>query len=143
MEPKEYKLLIAEYSEYPGPRYCNQGSFSGEHFYHTALNESFGNAFLGDAILTIDLDGTAGYASSFLDEAFGSLIFDFSLAIVKDHLRIISKQEPDWKDLIENTIFSDWEERRRKNEPPKITQSHTEWFRVLNGNLEKGIWIHY
>lgn len=37
-----------------------------------------------DLMLLVDLDGTSGYPSSFLDEAFGELVYDFSLEEVKN-----------------------------------------------------------
>lgn len=60
----------------------------------------------------MDLDNTAGYASSFLDEAFGNLVFDFTLDNVKRMVEIISNQEPHWKDMIEKQTYQQWEERR-------------------------------
>ena len=33
----EKTIKVREYSEYPGPRYVEQGEFSGEEFYHTIL----------------------------------------------------------------------------------------------------------
>lgn len=112
MESSEYKLIIAEYSEYPGPRYCVQGDNSGEDFYHTKLNPAFYEALTTKKILVVDLDGTVGYASSFLDEAFGNLAYDFSSETVIKNLKIISNQEPDWKEMILDNIIPDWEKRR-------------------------------
>lgn len=75
------------FTEYPGPRYKDQGEFSGEEFYVTMLNEKFYTCYKENSLLVIYLDGTAGYPSSFLDEAFGELIYDFSKKIVQKHLR--------------------------------------------------------
>src|ERR1035437_3405231 len=122
MESIEYKLIISEYTEYPGPRYCIQGNHSGEDFYHTKLNEAFFEAIKNKESLTVDLDGTAGYASSFLDEAFGNLAFDFSSDKVLSNLIIISNQEPDWKAMIMDNIIPDWENRRVNNDKPKKTE---------------------
>jgi len=140
MEPNKYKLIIADYSEYPGPRYCIQGDHSGEDFYHTRLNGEFFIALENHMKLTIELDGTAGFASSFLDEAFGNLVFDFSSDTVKSNIIIISNQEPDWKEMIMNNIIPDWESRRKKKETPKKTQEHNEWYRLENGTLIKKVW---
>ena len=141
MESNKHKLIIAQYSEYPGPRYSNQGDCSGEDFYHKKLNEAFADAFEEDNVLTVNLDGTAGYASSFLDEAFGNLIFDFTAAIVKPKIKIISNQEPDWEEMIINEVFADWEQRRLDNESPKKTEMHGPWFRFIEGSLKKEKWI--
>ncbi|MCK9220910.1 MAG: STAS-like domain-containing protein [Bacteroidales bacterium] len=140
MESSGNKLIIAGYSEYPGPRYCVQGDNSGEDFYHSILNDAFYLAVTKQEKLTVDLDGTAGYASSFLDEAFGNLSYDYSSETVKKYLVIISNQEPDWKDTIMNHIIPDWEQRRTKGNKPKKTHNHAEWYRLENGTLTKKIW---
>jgi len=141
MEPNKRRLNIAGYSEYPGPRYCNQGDCSGEDFYHLKLNPEFAEAVNSKETLVINLDGTAGYASSFLDEAFGNLVFDFTEELVRRNLELISKQEPDWKEMIFNEVFADWEERRLKNKAPKKTEKHQEWYRLEKGILNKKKWL--
>jgi hypothetical protein len=142
MDPQIIQFKIKDdYNEYTGPRYCNQGSASGEDFYHNHLNKIFTNAYQEGKILEINLDDTAGYLSSFLDEAFGNLIFDFSLDVVKPRIKIISTQEPDWVDMIFNEVFKDWENRRLNNNNPKKTEHHNEWFRLINKQLIKKIWI--
>lgn len=128
--PNDLKVYVRQYAEYPGPRYCDQGDFSGEDFYHSILNPEFAKAYDSKGKLVVDLDGTAGYASSFLDEAFGNLVFDFSAGIVRNHLVIISKQEPDWKELILNEVLSDWDQRRAKKQSPKKTEVHKSWVRI-------------
>jgi hypothetical protein len=66
----EAKLSVArDFSRHPGPRYILQGKWSGEQF--RKLIVEYLNKY--DKIL-IDLDGTSGIGSSFLDEAFGGLI---------------------------------------------------------------------
>lgn len=121
----EKKIIrIVDYCEYPGPRYCDQGDYSGEDFYHNVLNNEFYNALNSNIKLIIDLDNTAGYASSFLDEAFGNLVFDFTKDKVIQFVEIKSNEEPDWITMIENNVYSDWETRRKQNKKPKITISH-------------------
>ena len=44
-------------------------------FFITLLKKSFETKIK----LQVVLDGTAGYAPSFLDEAFGNLVYDFGL----------------------------------------------------------------
>jgi STAS-like domain of unknown function (DUF4325) len=135
MEKQTY--FITEFTEFPGPRYCDQGDFSGENFYHTKLNKCFYNALINGKILSIVLDGTAGYASSFLDEAFGNLVFDFTLECVKKNLEIISIEEEDWKIMIENEVYLDWEKRRKSNKPAKKTIKHNSWHRFVNNAFVK------
>lgn len=141
MEPNKHLLNIIQYSEYPGPRYSSQGDCSGEDFYHKRLNLAFAQAFLEDEPLIVNLDGTAGYASSFLDEAFGNLVFDFTLQNVNPRIKIISNQEPDWIEMIKSEVFSDWEQRRIKNENPKKTVIHEPWYRFIRGELKEKKWI--
>jgi len=69
--------------------------------------------------LVVDLDNTAGYASSFLDEAFGNLVYDFEFDDIKSILKIISNQEPDWKDIILDDILYKWKEKKDRNLPRK------------------------
>lgn len=141
MEHEAIKLKIkSDYNEYTGPRYCIQGKSSGEEFYHKLLNPSFVEAYQKGQHLVVDLDDTAGYLSSFLDEAFGNLVFDFSVDIVRPRLKIISLQEPDWETMILTDVFKDWENRRLNNNPPKKTEEHTEWFRLVDNKLIKKIW---
>lgn len=141
MESSKHKLIIAEYSEYPGPRYSVQGESSGEEFYHKILNKAFYDAYNEEEVLTVILDGTAGYASSFLDEAFGNLVYDFSLSVVKDYLHIISLEEPDWKEMIINESFVEWEKRRKQNSPPRKTSEHSAWFRLQDNELISNVWL--
>lgn len=66
-----YKISIAkDYTEYPGGRYTTDGKFSGEDFRDTILIPMIKK----HQLVEVDLNGTAGYGSSFLEEAFGGLI---------------------------------------------------------------------
>lgn len=132
--------VLRNFSEYPGLRYCSISEHSGEEFYHKVLNKEFKESFENDEVLQVNLDQTGGYASSFLDEAFGNLVFDFSLSVVKKHVKIISEEEPHWKDMIENQTFNEWENRRSKDEQPKVTANHDPWYRLVNKKIEEKIW---
>jgi hypothetical protein len=142
MEKQEKKYFsVIDYSQSPGPRYCAQGDDSGEDFYHVKLNGLFAEAYNENAILVVTLDGADGYASSFLDEAFGNLVYDFGLDIVKKHLEIISNDEDVWIDMIKNETFNEWEKRRIHSESAKVTADHKAWFRLVNGELKEENWI--
>ncbi|MBR5702753.1 MAG: STAS-like domain-containing protein [Bacteroidales bacterium] len=143
MEKQEKHLYfsVIDYSQSPGPRYCIQGDDSGEHFYHTQLNSLFTEAYKENALLVITLDGADGYASSFLDEAFGNLVYDFSREIVSKHLRIVSNDEDVWTEMIENETFPEWEKRRINSVCAKVTVDHGPWFRLIDGELRQDIWI--
>ncbi len=69
------KIIIAkDFSKFPGPRYIRQGPNSGELFRDTKLYPAFIEAYEKGSKLEIDLDGVAGYGSSFLEESFGGLV---------------------------------------------------------------------
>lgn len=114
---------VADFSLRPGPRYCEQGKFSGEEFYDHFLKSWFEEAINSNSSLEVILDGTDGYLTSFIDESFGRLVFDFGLNEVKSRLIVISKLEPEWLNRLENKTFPAWSERRKKGDAPKHTKS--------------------
>lgn len=132
--------VLEDFSEFPALRHCNISDESGEKFYHNVLNKAFKEAYEKDEKLTVNLDATAGYASSFLDEAFGNLVYDFTLDIVKSKIEIISEQEPHWKEMILNQTYPQWEARRKSKQQPVVTASHEAWFRLINNELKLEIW---
>ena len=132
--------VLNDFSEFPGLRHCNISDLSGEEFYHNVLNPAFEKAYSAKEQLIVNLDNTAGYASSFLDEAFGNLVYDFSLDVVKSSVIIVSEQEPHWKEMIETQTFTQWEERRKGKKCPKVTKEHTAWYRLENNQIKKEIW---
>ena len=68
--PKSEIKISDSFSRYPAGRYIKDGPFSGELF----RNEFLEPALQGGNKTIIDLDGTRGYGSSFLEEAFGGLV---------------------------------------------------------------------
>ncbi len=62
--------IAKEFSIYPGGRVPSDGLFSGEDFRENFLLP----IFQGTEKVIIDFDGTRGYGSSFLEEAFGGLV---------------------------------------------------------------------
>lgn len=137
------KINIREdFSEYPKLRYIDLSENSAEKFYHEKLNSAFAESIEKNGKLEVNLDNTAGYTSSFLDEAFGNLVYDFSQDIVLEHLDIISKDEPYWKDMILNETFPEWEKRRTQKKDPRKSISHKAWYRLINGIPQQQIWIN-
>lgn len=65
-------INVKDFSEFPGPRKEVVGPNSGEKFRETVLLPAI-NANPSERIV-VNLDGTAGYGSSFLEESFGGLI---------------------------------------------------------------------
>lgn len=69
-----------DFSATPGPRYIVEGDFSGELFRREVLVFKINKAIQDNLKLLVDLDGTAGYGTSFLEEAFGGLIRDDNIS---------------------------------------------------------------
>lgn len=134
--------VLKDFSEFPKLRYNELSAFSAEKFYHEVLNEKFAETINNDGVLEVNLDNTAGYTSSFLDEAFGNLVYDFGLDEVRNHLQIITNDEPYWLDMIKNETYLEWENRRKIKEEPKKTVAHPAWYRYINNKLEKKVWIN-
>ncbi|MEO9021765.1 MAG: STAS-like domain-containing protein [Ginsengibacter sp.] len=132
--------VLDSFSEFPALRHCIISDKSGEEFYHRVLNKKFKEAYEKNEKLTVNLDATAGYASSFLDEAFGNLVYDFTLDVVKSKIEIISEQEPHWKEMIINQTYPQWEKRRRDGKVPKVTADHEPWYRLINNELKLNKW---
>lgn len=137
---KTIDFSIIEFSQSPGPRYCSQGDDSGELFYHQILNQKFAEAYQAGNNLRVILDGADGYASSFLDEAFGNLVYDFGESAVRNTLIIVSEDEEVWITMISNETIPEWERRRKDSQAPKMTTSHDAWYRIVDGNLTKSVW---
>lgn len=98
--------FIKDFTEYPGGRSRSTSDGSAEEFYEDVLQGKFKQAVSEDKALVVDLDGAAGYAGSFLDEAFGRLGHEFGLEECKKRLEIITTEEP----YLVDDIFSAIEE---------------------------------
>lgn len=89
------RLKIAEeFSHVPGPRSRHEGDFSAEEFREELLLPRFLAAEKAEEKLFVDLDGGAGYATSFLEEAFGGLAREYTPERVLNVLTIVSSEEP-------------------------------------------------
>ena len=143
IEDMKTYIVSKDYFPLTGLRYCKRSAHSGEDFYHQKLNAWFADAYENQEIMSVVLDGGEdGYGPSFLDEAFGNLVYDFGLEIVKQWLIIDSSGDPEWGESIETETFPIWEENRKKGIVPLKTEEHEEWFKVEGGKLEKKVWIH-
>lgn len=96
--------IAKDFSVSPGPRYVSEGPFSGELFRETILNPRFTEALQKGEKLTVNLDGTLGYGTSFLEEAFGGLARIHGEEIVQKNLEIISAEEPYLKDDVADYV---------------------------------------
>ena len=84
--------VAKEFSPYPSGRVTKDGDFNGERFrrehllpaIHQALSK--GN---DTSSVVVDLDGVRAFGSSFLEEAFGGLARDKSIAI-RDAIKVLT-----------------------------------------------------
>lgn len=67
-------IRIADYARSPGGRYISDGPHSGEWFRDEILAPALVAAARDNDRVEVELDGTSGYGSSFLEECFGGLI---------------------------------------------------------------------
>jgi hypothetical protein len=84
--------IAAEYSRIPGARYISDGPYSGEDFRVKFLEEHFRD-ITANYPLEINLDGTEGYATSFLEEAFGGLARLYGIDRCLSRLRFVSEED--------------------------------------------------
>jgi hypothetical protein len=111
------KLKIAtDFSKAPGPRYIGEGKHSGQEFREQILYPRVLAALSDKTQLTIDLDGTFGFGTSFLEEAFGGLIRDNKLGIddILGVICFVSTEEPDLVDEIKAYMQEAASEEKRK-----------------------------
>ena len=92
---KQFKIS-RDFSRTPGPRFREEGDWSGEVFRESYLLPFIQNANAEGAIVLVDLDGTAGLGTSFLEESFGGLVRHnhYSQAELLKLLDFKSSEEP-------------------------------------------------
>lgn len=89
-----HKISIAiDFSVTPGFRNVTDGPFSGEEFRKAQLVPLFEDR-QDDSPIEVNLDGGAGYATSFLEEAFGGLAREFGIERCLKRLSFVSEEEP-------------------------------------------------
>ncbi len=86
-------IICKDFTDAPGPRFKNQGDFSGEAFREDYLVPKFKEALEKKEKLVINFDGTFGYPTSFLEEAFGGLKEKYSKELILKTLEFISNDE--------------------------------------------------
>lgn len=94
--------VATDFSRTPGVRTLSEGDFSGEVFLSNYLYPRFAEAVRQGQILTINLDGTAGYATSFLEASFGGLVRGDTaqgipatdLRTAQRHLKLVCTDDP-------------------------------------------------
>jgi len=82
--------VARDFSKYPAGRYREDGPANGQLFREKFLLP----ALKVSKPLTIELDGTRGYGSSFLEEAFGGAVREgFPPATVKSAFQLVSEDQ--------------------------------------------------
>ena len=82
--------IANDFSVFPGGRYRSDGEFSGEEFRDNILIP----ALQKYQQVIVELDGTRGYGSSFLEEVFGGLVREgYDRKFIKAHLTLSSNRE--------------------------------------------------
>jgi|SRR5579872_7627335 len=84
-------IRVADSAPSPGGRFRRDGPFSGEWFRDDILAPALREAIQRRDPVTVVLDGTSGYGSSFLEEVFGGLIRTGTFS--RDQLRAYLKIE--------------------------------------------------
>ena len=131
-------IRVLDFTEAPGPRFISQGEHSGEQFYVDVLNKAMARCIKDNKELDVLLDGTAGYPSSFLDQAFGELIYDFTRAIVEKRVHIVTVINRRRKLKLESETYPQWEEKRKSSPDLRHeTQEFELYFIDKDGNLNK------
>ena len=87
-------LISKDFSPTPGPRRKSEGDFSGQLFREGSLEPAFIEALKDNKKIVINLDGTLGYGTSFLEEVFGGLQRKYPKINVLEYIDLISKEEP-------------------------------------------------
>lgn len=92
MAAKQTINISSDFSTEPYGRYPTDGDDNGARFRDEWLVPSMSKF---DSV-TINLDGTEGYMSSFLEEAFGGLVRHghYSAQAAKSKLKLISEEDP-------------------------------------------------
>jgi hypothetical protein len=97
-------LKILEFTRTPGPRKRIEGHGSGEEFLETYLLPRFLEARKLGSTLHVDLNGAAGFPTSFLEEAFGGLARKFGSKVVEATVTVSCEDEPYVEDEVRRYV---------------------------------------
>lgn len=98
-------IRVADFTLTPGARYPADGPYSGQEYRDDYLAPAFRAAVDRGILLVVDMDGPHGYATSFLEEAFGGLARAFGIELVLKHLRVKCAQIPHLRQEIKQYIL--------------------------------------
>ena len=88
-----------------GARLYSDGPFSGQEFFEKLLKPKYQEAIKSKVKLKIILDGTEGFASSFLNEAFIRLGSEFGPDEVWNNLVLVSNEIPKYIKKVKESIY--------------------------------------
>lgn len=103
--------IAMDYTKTPGGRLIKEGAWSGEDFRIKQLKPAYTKAKEMGEHLTVVLDGGYGYATSFLEEAFGGLARELKDPDILN-ITIVSEEEPVLVEKVKNYISSALKESR-------------------------------
>lgn len=88
-------IRVCDFSKTPGSRYRDEGkkAHSGQEFREDTLEPNFKIAIAKNQKLLVDLDGTIGYGTSWLEEVFGGLARAYGKEKVLNLLDFKSEEE--------------------------------------------------
>lgn len=95
-----------DFSDAPGARYYTDGPDSGQEFYEKILRPKFEEAMKQSCKLIVDMDGTYGYATSFISESFGTLSRDYGASVVMGMVLIVSDEDVKLKEYVQKVILN-------------------------------------
>lgn len=96
--------IADDFTKSPGARTKEDGPFSGEEFYEKLLKSKFEEILKTEEKLEVILDGTDGFASSFLNESFRRLAQHFGKELVKSKIIITSNEISRYKEIAMEAI---------------------------------------
>lgn len=97
--------IAKQFTMTPGARLYSDGEKSGQEFFDLLLRNSFLEAVAQNVKLKVILDGTEGYPSSFLNEAFSLLGNEFGADEVWQRLIIVSDEVPKFITKVKNAVY--------------------------------------
>lgn len=106
--------IVKDFSRCPGARYPEEGNNSGQEFREKLLSPKFREAIESGNHLIVILDGSAGYATSFIEEAFGGLVREgrYTLEQILNTMEIVSNEDPSYIDDAKAYMKNAWENRK-------------------------------
>lgn len=100
-------VKVLEFTDLPGARHRDDGDGSADEFFEDYLESSLSDIFnKKQGIVTIDLDGTYGYASSFVSQLAVRIkeLFKGKKRSIKKHIIIKSDDDPWQRERFWNEI---------------------------------------